>query len=346
MPVDRLNIHNFRNISQASLDFSGGFNFIIGENGSGKTNLLESLYLFNHGRSFRKSQSAHMIGYGYDFFRIAAKSGGEEHVIYHPSQGNTVYSRDSKERKRSGFFPVFHPLAVSREIFNLFYYGSGERRRFFDVALFMFDPDYGQTLSRYNKILRERNALLKTGNPDPRELKVWDGYFSEYSRQVEQARTNFCGGISGGISRGFGEIFGKKREARIRYVPSMDGRGPEEFYREDIFRGVTTKGPHRDKYELLMDGKPMSSHASQGQMKSFVLSLVMSLADALEEKKGIKPVILLDDIFEELDNVRREAVREKLRRSSRQVFLTMVEDNGWPETGDSVFTIIDGEVHE
>ncbi len=347
MSVKSLSILNFRNIGELTLSPSEEFNFLIGPNGSGKSNLLESIYLFFNGRSFRKARFQDMLNHGSPFFRLSAAMGDApaRRFIYYECDGRPKYGYEGAESSRGEFFGDFHPFVLSREIFNLFYYGSADTRRFFDGYAGMFDPSYRRDLARFNRVLRERNALLKTEFPDPEELKIWDQYFSRYAALVEKGRRGFCAMINDGLSGIFSGLFADIRDATIVYEPSLDGRDPSDFISEDLRRRATTRGPHRDNYRLVTGGRDMCAHASQGQMKSFVISFLLGVADLLEAQRDAEAVILLDDIFEELDPGRKDAVYERIRGSGRQVFLTMAEDAFSAGSGDAVFRVEGGAVH-
>ncbi|HOO60423.1 MAG TPA: DNA replication and repair protein RecF [Candidatus Mcinerneyibacteriales bacterium] len=346
MSLQSLELHQFRNIKRGEMDVSPRFNIIEGPNGSGKSNVLEALYLFFNGKSFRKARGRDMIQWGEDWFRLVLRESGAAHerFLFYDREKNFKYGMEQQELGYSEFFMQVFPFLVSREVFNLFYFSSGEVRRFFDTYILFFYPPYRESLLRFNRVLQERNALLKSRSFSRKELEIWDEYFCRYGEEVTRARAQFITEINEALPATFQRLFPAVRDARIRHVPSFD---EEEFFssrEEDRERGYTTVGPHRDRYTLSMKAKEMSTHASQGQMKSFVLSLLLTLLDLFNSRSAKKGILLMDDIFEELDHSRRKGLLEEIIRTESQVFFTMVEGKQPFGSGSRTFHVREGVI--
>ena len=331
------------------MEISPRFNIIMGPNGSGKSNVLEALYLFFNGRSFRKARGRDMIQWGTEWFRLVLKESGSAHerFLFYDREKNFRYGMEQSEMGYSEFFMQVFPFLVSREIFNLFYFSSGEIRRFFDTYILFFYPPYRESLLRFNRVLQERNALLKSRFFSRKELDIWDEYFCRYGEEVTQSREAFIAEIDEALPATFQRLFPAVRDARIRHLPSFESGAFLGARDEDRMRGYTTVGPHRDRYALTMNGKEMAAHASQGQMKSFVLSLLLTLLGLFNSRSAKKGILLMDDIFEELDQSRRKALLEEITRTESQVFFTMVEGRHPFGEGSRTFSVKEGVIsHE
>ncbi|HDS03865.1 MAG TPA: DNA replication/repair protein RecF [Firmicutes bacterium] len=327
MFLQSLELIQFRNILRGEMEFSPRFNVISGPNGSGKSNILEALYLFFNGKSFRKARGRDMISWEKEWFRLLLQEKSLSHprFLYYDQEKNYKYGIEQKEVAYSEFFLQICPFLLSREVFNLFYFSSGEIRRFFDMYLLIFDSGYRERILRFNRVLQERNALLKSRFFSVRELEIWDEYFVRYASEVSDARRRFIGEIDANLPQAFQKLFPSVDDAGIDYRSSFNEK---DFFRareEDRARGFTTVGPHRDRFLFRTKGKEMSAQASQGQMKSFVLSLFLTLLTLFNDRFSVKGILLLDDIFEELDPSRKKRILDEIIRSGCQVFFTMVQ---------------------
>ena len=346
MSLQSIELLQFRNISRGEIDVSPRFNIIMGPNGSGKSNVLEALYLFFNGRSFRKARGYDMIQWGKDWFRLVLREAGSAHerFLFYDREKNFKYGMEQSELGYSEFFMQIFPFIVSREVFNIFYFSSGEVRRFFDTYILFFNASYRESLLRFNRVLQERNALLKSRFFSMKELDIWDEYFCRYASEITRIRAGFIAEINEALPVTFRRLFPAVRDARIRYVPSFNLDVFISSSEDDRERGYTTIGPHRDRYGLVMNGKDMVSHASQGQMKSFVLSLLLTLLDLFNSRSEKKGILLMDDIFEELDHSRRKGLLEEIARTESQVFFTMVEGKHPFGAGSRTFTVKEGVI--
>lgn len=370
MYVTRLASQGFRNLRDGELFPCRGVNVIYGGNAQGKTNLLESLWLFTGGHSFRGAkdtelprldpatgENAPAASLALDFF----SEGREQKALLQFESGRRS-SVINGVKKKTGSALVGKVCAVifSPEHLLLVKEGPARRRGFLDGALCQIRPGYAGTLHVYQRALSQRNALLKdmARFPELRDtLEVWDARLIQLGAAVMEERRRYVEKIAPlarevyhGISRG-------KEELRLSYAPSPrlpEGASQEEWvqlFRQELRRteasdmrsGFTSAGPHRDDLEITLSGLSARMYGSQGQQRSAVLALKLAEAQALSQLSGETPIVLLDDVMSELDQSRQDYLLNHLH--GRQVFITCCspETVSMQETGMR-FRVEAGEV--
>jgi DNA replication and repair protein RecF len=329
----RLYARGFRNLER--LDFEPGprFNVLSGDNGAGKSNLLEALHLLGVGRSFRGASKADMI-------RLDAAEATLEALLDSgtaprrlglrmPRRGSRRLLLDAKRPRSLSVWHaavqvvLFHPghLALSS--------GPSElRRAFLDRMLEQMSPSYGANLSRYTRALRSRNRLLKEETPDGRALLAYAEILSQEGAALIRERAALVEELHPKAERAFEEISGAVTKLEVRYRPRVEG-GEEQLREaiaaslsEDLRRAYTTQGPHLDDLTLKVSEVSARHHASQGQHRALVLSLKVAELDTLAERVGHTPILLLDDVSSELDRSKNRRLFTLLARLGGQVFLT------------------------
>lgn len=336
---------NFRNLKTVSLEFSDRANFISGLNGQGKTNLLESIYWLLTLRpkrgtvqdSMRKGESSFKIESDLTF-------GDLRHHVSLEVEGRSkklLIDGTAPRRKRDyleqvlvvDFFPEDLLILVMEPAL---------RRRFIDITSAQYSLPHEEVLRRFKRLLEQRNRLLKTpGGPDRGVLESYDRPFAETAAIVTSMRLHILFKLGKLTDEIFREGIGEKYEADIRYISSLDGipdacsdesiPDPEQFRdvyfnalkrnrSVDIESGRTSVGPHRDDWCMTLDGKPVRQFASRGEVRSAMFALHLSRFHVLTEKRGIEPVVLIDDVMSELDIDRRKRVLELLPPG--QIFLS------------------------
>lgn len=334
MLITRLELQNFRNYAQQQLEFGKGANVIYGNNAQGKTNLIEALYLFAFGRSFRTGQDKELIRFGADAARLTVHftDRQRENVIEF-----IIRSDRKKQIKINGVSisrlgeligrlsaVLFYP-----EELNLIKAGPSLRRRFLDIAISQLWPKYYYILSKYNKILLQRNHLIKKikfQGASADTLPVWNEKLAEYGAELIRYRTTYAGELAQYLSNVHTTLSGEQLilDYRAKITDKADFlQKLEQNFKRELERGATLTGPHRDDFELYINGLDAKVYASQGQQRTCVLSLKIAQADMMFEKLGEYPVLLLDDIMSELDATRRRFLLEKI--SGRQVILTCTD---------------------
>ncbi len=348
MYIKNLSVKNFRNYRELDLEFSPEVNFITGDNGIGKTNILEAITITSNIKSFRNTPDSEIILWGEESYycsSVIEKNDyrkfevGCTHISDRTKKKIKIESREIM--RGTDYFGkclsvIFTPMDIN--LIN----GSPEvRRKFFDSVLSKIDNEYMVNLSEMKKILRSRNRILKMirekRTSGTGQLDVWDKMFSEKVSFIVKKRREFIKQFAGLFSDSYKSIAGDDPGTGIEYISSTASDEKGEIMQElginrnrDIAMGTTGTGPQRDDYILVRDGRIFTHYASQGQRRTAAISLKMSECEIIEEKSGKKSIILVDDIFSELDGRRRERMVEILNRGN-QVIFTMVDPGSIPE---------------
>lgn len=335
MFLSKLSIINYKNIGEAELAFSPKLNCFIGHNGEGKTNLLDAVYYLSFCRSCNAVPDSQIIRHGYDFFmldgRYVNEQCGEEDVSCGMKKGTKKrFKRNKKEYKRLSVHIGLIPLILVSPADTVMIDGpSEERRRLMDVVISQYDVTYIDALNRYNKALQQRNSLLKAEcGPDEELLSLWEEQMAEYGEIVFSKRDDFVRRIVPVFQKFYRSISQEKENVSLGYISHCQ-RGPlldviRRDRNKDIAVGYSLHGVHRDDLEMLIGDYPIRREGSQGQNKTFVISLKLAQFELLREVKGgISPILLLDDIFDKLDACRVEQiVRIVGGEGFGQIFLT------------------------
>lgn len=339
MNIKSLEVVSFRNIEKEIIEPCEGVNIIYGDNAQGKTNLLESIWLFTGCRSFRGSKDNELINFNakkslmsLDFFGYDR----EQNICLEIEKGRKFLLNGVKINSASKIMGEFLAVVFSPVHLSLVKDGPFERRKFLDIAISQLKPKYASTLSQYNKALSQRNVLLKDicyHSELYDTLDVWEERIAFYAGEIIRQRvgyinklTSFCSEIYGGISCG-------KEKLRLSYFQQCPAYGDnrQELYenirhllfqsrKNDIATGYTSVGPHRDDIEIKIDGLSARSYGSQGQQRSAALALKLGEAAVIKNFTGQQPVALLDDVMSELDVSRQNYILNHIK--DWQVFIT------------------------
>lgn len=344
MIVKELSFENFRNLENNMVFPSDGINVIYGDNAQGKTNILECLWLFTGGRSFRGAKENELIKFDKDFSKIRLKFEAREREqelrLMIKSGKRYVELNGVSKRYISEIMGSFCCVVFSPNHLTLIKNGPDERRRFIDAAICQIKPLYSAALSKYQKILKERNALIKDIKYHSElmdMLEIWDERLALQGAIVSRERisymkvfSEYCSEFYEGISKGSEKM---EISYKLSYgdEPIEDASSLKAMLRDkliktqqsDIYQGYTSCGPHRDDLLVMIDGKNARNFGSQGQQRSAVLAMKLAEASVLKLESGEQPVILLDDVLSELDLKRQDYLLNEL--SDKQVFITCCE---------------------
>lgn len=348
MNVTRLAFEEFRNLNNDEIFPCDTINVIYGSNAQGKTNLLEAVWLFTGGHSFRGTKDAELPrlvnGKNSDSAKISMSlftEGREQKLELMLKSGRRSSVINGVEKKSgSALIGKFCAVIFSPEHLLLVKEGPQRRRAFIDGALCQAKPAYARVLASYNKALSQRNALLKdiVRHPELKDtLDIWDERLVHFGTQVVLERMEFCNRLAPKAAQIYAGIAKERETVEFGYSTQCAGETPTEVAQElsralqnaqnnDIRLGFTSVGPHRDDLSVTINGLSARTYGSQGQQRSIVLALKLAEADLLFEKTGERPVILLDDVMSELDMSRRDYLLNHL--NDRQVFITCCD----PET--------------
>lgn len=325
MWIEALECKNFRNYEGANVSFAPGINFLYGDNAQGKTNLLEAIYICSTSRSHKGSKGRDMIRFGEEEahirLRVNRKNGGNQ-IDFHIRKNNAkgVALNGFPIRKAADLLGFLNVVLFSPEDLLIVKEGPAERRRFIDRELCQISAVYMKNLSDYNKVLDQRSKLLKeisfrSGLKDT--LDVWDAQLISYGKKIIRQRSDFLREMTGIIKEIHSTLTGNREEIVLRYDPGVSENDFENALflarDRDLALQQTTVGPHRDDFSILVNDVNIRKFGSQGQQRSAALSLKLSEISMIREKTGEDPVLLLDDVFSELDSHRQEYLLSEIK---------------------------------
>jgi DNA replication and repair protein RecF len=335
MILNRISIVNFKNIKAADLELSPKMNCFIGLNGAGKTNFLDAVYYLSFCHGVSGSPDSQLIKHDEDFFMLEGNYDSSDEVqdvisCAMKKGRKKHFKRNGKDyRKLSQHIGLIPLILISPSDISLVIGGGEERRKFMDVAISQYDHTYLSALMRYDKALQQRNALLRgEAEPDATLLDVLEDEMARQGNILFDKRDNFIERLIPVFQEIYQDISDCQEEISLKYVSHAREGDLLEILRSGRARdravGHSLHGAHRDDLEMLIGGYPLKREGSQGQLKSFVLSLKLAQFDFLRQKSdGIMPLLLLDDIFDKLDVCRVERiVRLVSGRHFGQIFIT------------------------
>lgn len=336
MYLKQLSIVNFKNVGESTLTFSTKYNCFIGNNGVGKTNVLDAIYHLSMCKSYFNLRDSQNIRHGEPFFVLQAlyNRGGEEVSIYCglKNKGKKVIKRNKKLYEKYSDHIGFLPLVmVSPEDAILIDGTSEERRRLIDTIISQNDREYLHELINYGRTLQQRNALLKSyaGRPiDSDMIEIWDDKLAECGESIITKRTTFLKEFAPLFQQYYELVSLGREQVRLEYKRSVNENcsmkaALRERLERDRILTYTSVGIHRDDLELSIGEYPVRKFGSQGQKKSFLIALKLAQYVWLHRATGIKPLLLLDDIFDKLDADRVRSILELVAGEEfGQIFIT------------------------
>ena len=339
MHLCSVTVADFRNICSVHIEPSERFNLLYGLNGQGKTNLLEAIYLLGSPRSFRTSRLAEFVRHGEQRAQIrgTVESGGINNTLrlYIEAAGRKVEIDGKTVHKASELHGKLNAVVFSPDDTGMVRTGPDSRRRYMDRAVYMGDIGYLHCWHSYQRILKQRNFLLKS--PDRAGLDIWTEKLAESGAEVIERRLRFVAVLNSKLQKYHAAIAGNNEISCISYYPEGVRSTEREQIREELLSlfkrqqrsdercGTTTAGPHRDDLAFVLNERPLKTFGSQGQQKSFVLALKMAEMDNLQDIFGEAPLLLLDDMSSELDALRNHNLMEFLITREIQVFISTTE---------------------
>lgn len=352
MKINNISVENFRNLQNLNLEFFEGMNVFCGENGMGKTNLIEAIWMLTGAKSFRHSKDLELVCLGKDSAKIKAEvfSGKTiKQISLEFSNKRKAFISDKPLKSASMLTDHFNAVIFSPQDMALASEGPAIKRRFLDLCLCQLFPRYLSALKAYGRLLDQRNSVLKDTRYHPELLDLIlpiEEQMSAAAEIITEYRTRLCLKISEHFQNIYDQISGGKESVSIEYL-SKSGENLFETLqktrKDDILIGTTTYGPHRDDLLISMNGNGVRGFSSQGQKRCAALSLKLAEAEVIESVKGESPIILLDDVMSELDPLRQSRVFSALQ--SRQIFISCCDENNIEGLSNGkVFKISDGGV--
>ena len=351
MVCKRIAAERFRNIGSCDVEFGEGTNLLYGNNAQGKTNLLEAIGMFSLGKSFRGVKEQEFIKFGCKDALLSLDfrdSRREQNIkmFFDRSKNKKIEQNGVKIARTSEIIGQFRAVLFFPEHLNVIKEGPAMRRNYLDVAISQLRPVYLKSLQRYNHILGQRNKLIKNALSDRKSfdstVEFWSYQLANEAAFITLARIGYLVFVETELKNCFSEMTGGKEVPSLSYLPSF--RDAENFYgsREklagayfgklmsghdrEIAAGATLWGIHKDDVDVMLNGKNARLYCSQGQQRSLALGLKLAESAISAKDTGEVPVLLLDDVFSELDAGRREYLTERMKKG--QVIITACAEEG------------------
>ena len=358
MRLLELQLRNFRNYEQLELAFEPGVNLIVGNNAQGKTNLLEAISYLGSGKSFRALKTSEMVRFGADFADMDAKvlSQGREqelrYVLFSGSRPRQIWRNGAKKKSAGELSGVLPSVLFCPEDLMVLKTGAASRRRLGDHALCDLRPNYEAALTEYNRILDQKNRILKDHFEYPHLLDI----LPEYNTRLCQVgallisyRARFYDSLGKAAAGYHGQFTGGAEEFSLHYKTVSTVTDPfapvakltdellahqESHYRAEIESAQCLTGPHKDDFTVTLSGIDLKSYGSQGQTRTAAISLKLAQRELMAREWGEEPVLLLDDVLSELDQGRQDFILNQI--VSGQVFITCCEPGRFTKLGKTI----------
>ena len=329
MIIKTISLTNFRNHASYHLECNQDTTLILGKNGCGKTSVLEAIYILTRGKSFR-STDPEIIKHNTDFYRVEIEyNNGEKSIATFDGKNKTFIILDKKTRRlpKKNKYPIILFLPSDLNLVS----GSPSRHRdYFDRLFGQISEEYSSLVSKYNKALHQRNELLKTENLSASDLFPWNLLLAKYGARIFALRQELTEKINQTLNQTYSSIAKNQDEITLIYKTEIkDGaensylNALERNFQKDLYLGHTSFGIHRDDFEFIFNNRLANGSASRGETRSIILALKFVEANLIYEKLHQKPIVLLDDVFYELDHARRKCLIKNFK--DHQVIITSVE---------------------
>ena len=352
MYIKTIKLNNFRNYSNQKIELKKGINLFIGDNAQGKTNILEAIFLCAIGKSFRAKKEKELIKIGEDRANIEIefeKSDRQGKIKIELEDKKSVLVNDIKQNKLSDILGNINIVMFSPDDIEILKSGPTKRRRFLNILISQLRPKYVYCLNMYLKTLEQRNNYLrqiKLENKSKEMLEIWDEKLAEYASYVYEYRNEFVEKIKSKISKIHNDITDNKEEIKIKYITDCVEKEKylqslKNSWEQDIQKGYTGKGVHRDDLYIFINGKQVNVYGSQGQNRTVILSIKLAELEIIYEEIGEYPILLLDDFMSELDGKRRENLLKNI--SNTQILITCTDEFTIPEKMCKTFFISNGK---
>lgn len=337
MKINNIHLSNFRNHQNLTIYPKPGINVIVGENGKGKTNILESIYYCSFGKSFRTSEEKDLINENSNAAYIQLNGenskGKIKLEVETTTKGKKFILNDKKVSKMSDLNKKINVLTFYPSQVDLFKNSPSDRRTFLDILISKIDLMYLDKLKRYKTLLKERNLALKEENVNKMYVFTLTNEMVSLSREITNIRLKYIDSLNNVLSKIASKISNKNQNLKIKYLPTLEMSDKynelllkmyQESYEKDLILKSTSIGIHKEDFNMLLDGKNITKYGSQGENRLSVISLILS-PYFLENSDH--PIVILDDVLSELDEINKSRLLEFLSKFE-QVFITTTNSIG------------------
>ena len=358
MRLNNIELRDFRNYESLSLEFDPGVNLIVGDNAQGKTNLLEAISYLGSGKSFRAQKTKEMIRFGADFADLGGNVFAEEReqtlrwVLFSGSRPRQIWRNGAKKKTAGEIAGVLPTVLFCPEDLMVLKTGAAARRRLGDHALSQLRPNYDAALAEYNRILDQKNRILKDHFDNSALMEI----LPEYNTRLCQVgallisyRARFYDSLGKAAAKYHGQFSGGAEEFMLQYQTVSNVTDPfapistltgqlqehlERHYRAELETAQCLTGPHKDDFTVTLSGIDLKAYGSQGQTRTAAISLKLAQRELMGREFGEEPVLLLDDVLSELDPGRQDFVLNQI--VSGQVFITCCEPGRFTKLGKTI----------
>ncbi|WP_443091226.1 DNA replication/repair protein RecF [Basfia succiniciproducens] len=358
MAIARLIVENFRNISAVDLEFDHGFNFLVGNNGSGKTSLLEALFYLGHGRSFKSSVTTRVIRYDQPHFTLHGRIRELQHewsvgLQKQRKDGNTIVKINGEDGNKISELAHLLPMQIiTPEGLTLLNGGPSYRRAFLDWGLFHHQPNFHSAWSALHRLLKQRNAALNQ-TYDYNMLKPWDMELAKLAHQVSQWRADYAEALSPEIEQTC-RLFLPELDIHVSFHQGWEkdtdyAQLLTENFERDKAIGYTVSGPQKADFRFKSNGLPVEDVLSRGQLKLLMCALRLAQGEHLMAQKNRHCIFLIDDFASELDETKRALLAQRLQNSNSQVFVTAISPEQLKQMQPEkhrTFQVVNGQIEQ
>ena len=351
MYIKKVKLENFRNYDNLEVEFKKDFNLIYGNNAQGKTNILEAIYLSAIGKSFQTNKDSEMIKIGKEKAKVEIEyetKDREGKITVEIADKKTFFINGIKQKKISDIIGKINIVLFYPNNIDIIKGGPAERRRFLDIMISQLKPNYIHILNKYLKTLDQRNAYLKQikfDNKSKDMLEIWDESLSQLSYQIYTYRSEYIKKIKEKIKVIHNKITNcGQQDEKIEISFISSGKSQKDFYENllrnrenDIRKGYTSTGSHRDDFDIYINDKKVNVYGSQGQQRTSVLSLKLTELNIIQDEIEEPPILLLDDFMSELDENRRNNLTNAIENN--QVFITCTDKILVEEKNNTIYHI-------
>ena len=358
MKLNNIRLENFRNYHEIEAVFDANVNLLVGENAQGKTNLLEAIAFLGSGRAFRTQKMAELVHFGAEFAQIEGEMFSQERaqslrwVLFPNQRKRQLYQNGVKKRTAGEIAGVLQTVLFCPEDLMVLKAGASSSRRLADSAICQLRPNYEAALTEYNRILEQKNRILKDRHDNPALLEILPEYnarLCQVGAIIISYRARFFEGLGREAAVYHGHFSGGKEEFSLAYrtvsniedpfapISELEGKLREHLqshYRAELDSCACLTGPHKDDFDVALSGLSLKAFGSQGQVRTAAISLKLAQRTLMEKESGEMPVLLLDDVLSELDPGRQDFVLNQI--SGGQVFITCCEPGRFTTLGKTI----------
>ena len=330
MLVKKLKLNDYRNYTNYSLDLNPNLNIIVGKNGVGKTNILESIMVVSNTKSFRTTNDQDLIKKDCEYLKIELETPEDKYKVVINNKSKSLFLNNNLAKRTSNYIGKLNAILFKPSDLEIFTDAPSERRKVVDLEIGKINNKYLRSLLQYNSLLKDKNKLLKEIEIDNQLLNVIEESMIPNIKTLIKEREKFVESINNYINDYYSKISGQQSNIKVNYKKCCEIDEVEDYLfrakEKDLYYHYSTFGPHHDDYEFIINGYDINSIASQGQKRMVLIAFKFALIKYIQNNTKITPILLLDDILSELDKDNQERLLEIIPKDT-QVIITNTDIN-------------------